>query len=196
MGTILKRPRARLELPRKRLFVAEMLLFASLFTWICLQSVTFFTMLAVGVYAVGCLAMLVLAPRGRFAYAADVVALFLSILLAYPAAAVEVRRRYRTSSTEVASVFAACAAYRSDHASWPPDLSGLVPQHLPELPADAWGHPIQYRCSRDGTAAFVGFARRCGDYRYQWTFDGVGWSSTWGAVQSTPPEPPFFIFHY
>ena len=196
MPTVLVTTDDHIGLPHLLLVIAELLLFLGMFAWICLESVTFFTLLSIGTYFFGCIVLMVASRRGHFNYAVDIVAIFLSMLLAYPVAALEVQRRYMATSSAVQTVFQGCVHYRQSNSRWPDKLDSLVPIHLSELPRDSWGNELSYSQVNEERAPFVGFGRKVGRVHYNWVYDGRVWCSSWGAMSANAPQPPLFVFHY
>ena len=195
MPKILVQSEEHISFPHILLIALEVVLFLCIFTWICLQSVTFFTILSVGGFFVGCIVLMVAGRKGHFAYAIDIVAIFLSMLMAFPVAAIEVQRRYRASTGIVERFHSGCLAYRTKHNHWPERLSELVPTLIADAPCDSWGNELSYRLkSKD--APTVGFIRKAGGSYYYWAYDGRVWCSSWGAMSSEAPKPPMFVFHY
>ena len=196
LDNLLLRSQPQGKLPKLIFIFFEVAIFLFIFAWICLQSVTFFAILSIGIYFFGCITLMIASRRGRFAYAADVLVVFVAMLSAYPTAALEVQRRYWASSNTVERVFEACVEYRRQELAWPSHLQSLVPKELDLLPRDEWGNELSYVAREEAKVPAVGFSRRVGDYEYTWLFDGNVWCASWGAISSRAPSPPMFVFHY
>lgn len=183
-------------MPSRAGFAGALLVFLFLFSWIAVQSMTFFIMLSAVVFGAAAITLLSAIGKGQLPRAMDAVAVLVACFLALPVSALEVQRRYRVSVDAVLQVFAACRNMQGTVGHCPAELSALVPQYLPELPPDGWGNRLTYEFNRDGKSVRVGFSRSLANAAYRWEYDGSVWTSSRGIVSASAPAPPFFIFHY